>query len=280
MTATFPHPRISWAPVIDRARELTLAEQAVVGVAPTLRRVHYLLVSDATARALGYMNRHYCYSALSDHTTRGREAGTFPDLSDNTRRIDHPGVFASEAEARAWLASAFTLDRRPLLDRSTILVTEKDGLIPLLASQFDWLDMTAVKGFTSHTHMQKVGRFSRAIYVGDYDPSGLYISHLLTERCPDTDVVRVGLDYEQVTDYDLVPEPAKDKDSRTDWMIEHYGHAMQIEADALDPLVLLQIVADGITEHTGVELEPDGWPVAPDLDAEEEAIRARLRGED
>jgi hypothetical protein len=271
-------PRIAWSALIERARVLTLAEQRVVGVAPTLRRVHYLLVSDKTARALGYENRHYCYSALSHHTTRGREAGTFPDLSDNTRRIDVPLVFDSEEKGRAWLADRFVLDRRGLLDKRTLLVTEKDGLIPLLDSRFDWMDMTAVKGFVSHTHLQKVARYQRVIYVGDYDPSGLYISHLIKERCPRTEVVRVGLDHAQVRKHKLVEEPAKTRDSRFEWMRETYGHAMQVEADALNPLVLLGIVAKGITEHTGVELHDDGSPVAPDLDAEEDAIRERLRG--
>lgn len=272
--------RIRWAPVIDRARELTLAEEAVVGVPPTLRRVHYLLVSDRLARSLGYVNRHYCYQALSDHTTRGREAGTFPDLSDNTRRIDKPRVFSDEKSARAWMASMFWLDRRKLFDVPTLLVTEKDGLIPLLDSRFDWMDMTAVKGFASHTHMQKIARYKRVIYVGDYDPSGLYISHLIDRRCPETEVVRVGLDHDQVVEHGLVEEPAKKKDPRTDWMIATYGHAMQVEADALDPLVLLDIVAQGITEHTGVELTKDGKPVAPALDRREAAIRRRLRGEE
>ena len=72
--------------------------------------------------------------------------------------------------------------------------------------------------------------------------------------------------------------PVKESDTRTKWMREHYGDATQVELDALDPNVMLDLLADAITLHTGVELHENGRPIAPDLDAEEAEIRARLRG--
>jgi len=273
------HARIGeWPDIIDRAAELARAETDRFGVPPTLRRVHYLLVSDVLATSLGYTNRRYCYSALSDRTARGREDGTFPDLSDNTRSIGTEQSFTDEQQAREWLADIFTLDRNRLFDRRVLIASEKDGLMPLIRSRFGWMWTTTVRGFTSHTHLQSMSRYGLILYIGDFDPSGLFISQQIDERCPDTELIRVGLDYGQVAEHGLVENPVKESDTRTAWMREHFGTAVQVELDALDPDVTLNLLADAIEEHTGVEVRADGMPDAPELDAEEEEIRTRLRG--
>lgn len=274
------HERITaWPDIITRAAELARVEEERFGVPPTLRRVHYLLVSDVLATSLNYVNRRYCYSGLSDRSTRGREDGTFPDLSDNTRSIDANLSFGGEQEARDWLARNFQLDRNALFGRSVLIASEKDGLMPLIRSRFGWMHTTTVRGFTSHTHLQSMSRgYDLILYVGDFDPSGLLISHQIDQRCSDTELVRVCLDADQVAEHGLVENPVKESDTRTTWMREHYGTAVQVELDALDPTVLLDLIATEVAEATGLEINADGSPVAPDLDAEEAAIRERLRG--
>lgn len=268
--------RIAWPTVVARAEDLVRRETASLGVPPTLRRVHYLLVSDAIAADAGYINTQSSYKGLSDKLARARESGGFPALSDLTRRIQEPFVFGSEDEARRWLSRRFELDRRQLLGKYVVVAVEKDGLVPLIQSRFGWMDVTAVRGYTSYTHAQDLSLYDVIVYAGDYDPTGLDIDRDLSARTF-ADVRRVALTGDQVVEYDLTPMPVKATDSRLAAMYASQGEAMQVELDAMDPNVLLDLIAEGIEDATGIELAADGSPVAPDLDAEEAEIRERLR---
>jgi hypothetical protein len=81
------HRGLDWPTIIARASALTRDETARVGVPPTLRRCHYLLVSDTSALAAGYTNTPGAYNCLGRVTARLRDDGTFPALSDRTRSI-------------------------------------------------------------------------------------------------------------------------------------------------------------------------------------------------
>lgn len=270
---------IHWRNIVSIADTLVRAETTSLGVAPTLRRVHYLLVSNAAARAAGYINTLNCYKGLSNKLARARECGEFPDLTDLTRSVKHPFVFNDEQQARDWLAEVFSLDRRTLFDASTVIVVEKAGLVPLIQSRFGWMDVTAVSGYSSVPHMKDLSDFEVIIYAGDYDPSGLDITRDVGVRTG-AEVRRVALSRDQVDYYDLVPMPAKLTDSRLAAMVASEGEAMQVELDAMDPAILLDLISEGVAEATGLDIRADGSPVADDMDAEEEEIKRRLRGED
>jgi len=268
--------KIVWPNIVTIAEVLVRAETDSLGVPPTLRRVHYLLVSSVAATAAGYRNTQGCYKGLSDKLARARETGGFPDLTDLTRRVQYPLAFRDEAHAREWLADQFALDRRSHFDLRTVIAVEKAGLVPLIRSRFGWMDVTALSGYSSLTHARSLVRYDVIVYAGDYDPSGLDISRDIGARTG-AEVVRVALSRDQVDDYALVPMPAKGTDSRMASMIASEGEAMQVELDAMDPAVLLDLISEGVAEATGLEIGPDGWPVLDDLDAEEAVIRERLR---
>lgn len=270
-------PRIDWPAVLALAAGHVHAEADALGLAPTLRRVHYLLVSDEAATAAGYANTQGAYKGLSRETARAREAGTFPDLTDRTRSVVPPLAWESEAEARDWLAERFTLDRRPYCAARTLVAVEKDGLLPLLRSRFGWLDVTAVRGYASLTHARTLSRYDAVVYAGDYDPSGLDIDRDLRERAG-VPVVRVALTAAQVTEHRLPPALAKGTDTRRGRMLAEHGHAVQVEVDALPPAVLLAAVAEAVADLTGLTLDESMRPVLPAVDAAEEAARANLRG--
>lgn len=271
--------RIDWHQVVDLARGHVHTETTALGVAPSLRRVHYLLASDEAARGHGYANTASAYKVLSRKLVAARQAGAFPDLSDHTRSVSPPFAFTSEQDGRQWLAEAFALDRRPYSRQRVLVAVEKAGLLPLVQSRFGWLDCTSLRGFTSLTHARSVGRYDLVVYAGDYDPSGLDIERDLAARAGVL-VDRVALTWQQVTDHDLPPDVAKSTDSRTARMLAVQGHAVQVEVDALPPAVLLGALTVAVAEATGLDVdESTGWPVLPEVDEAEQTARDRIAGE-
>lgn len=269
--------RIDWGAVLALGAGHVQAERASLGMPPTLRRVHYLLVSDEAATVAGYANTVGAYKGLSRETARAREAGTFPSLTDRTRSVVRPQAWQSEREARDWLADAFALDRRPYCARRVLVGVEKDGIVPLVRSRFGWLDVSAVRGYASLTHARTLSRYDVIVYAGDFDPTGLDIDRDLAERAGVL-VDRVALTEAQVAEHRLPPAPAKSADSRTAAMLAEHGVAVQVEVDALPGAVLLDAIGGAVAGWTGLEVDADGWPVLPEVDAEEAGARDRLRG--
>ncbi len=269
--------RISWPAVVALADRLARGHAADYG-APTLRRVHYLLVASPEARELGYTNTQGAYKSLSDRTARAREAGRFLDLVDTVRDIEYPDGWPSGALAARSLSSSFRYDRSEKLPRGLVLIAEKAGVVPVLLSRFSWLPVTALRGYTSLSHADRIaGLMARrpdpiGLYVGDFDPTGLDIDRDLAARLP-FELHRVALTAEQVAEHRLPPVMAKESDSRTAAMRASHGDAVQVEIDALPATILLDLVGQAITQATGVALNPSGALDLPDVDAAE--LRAR-----
>lgn len=91
--------------------------------------------------------------------------------------------------------------------------------------------------------MQKKGKKVHVLYIGDFDPSGLQMAFSLKERLsffvangvlarmPEFE--RLGVNDEDISDYDLPEAPGKESDSRAPWMMRNYGKVVQVEMDAL-----------------------------------------------
>jgi hypothetical protein len=171
--------RYDWKRLLPLAAELVVEETTAIGVPPTLRRLHYLLVSNEAAREAGYVNTQAAYKALSATTTPLRDAGTFPPLEDRTRNIDRADGWEDLDEALGWMADSFRLDRSGQVP--VLLVAEKDGVLGLLESRYWWLPRTALKGYCSQSHRREVDLFDAdaILYLGDYDPTGLDIDRLM-----------------------------------------------------------------------------------------------------
>lgn len=272
--------RRDWKIILDRAVHYVGDERLSLGVAPTLRRLHYLLVSDAEASQAGYVNTQNCYKQLSEKSARARDARTFPELTDRTRSVSRALGSWTPRQELEFLARSFTISRAHLMEPRVIILVEKDGVVPLVESRFDWLDVAAVRGYPSLSFITTLNRLHDngnviALYVGDFDPSGLDISRHLMSKL-NFPMYRVGLSALQVQQYNLPPLPAKDGDSRTARMVATEGSAMQVELDALPGSVLLDLLAETITAETGTVIRPDGMPDWPDVDLSEQDTRERL----
>jgi hypothetical protein len=120
-------------------------------------------------------------------------------------------------------------------------------------------------GFTSATLVHDVaddfdGRILRVLYVGDWDPSGLWMSESdLPERLSRYGgdhvlVNRIALTEDQLADLPSFPATDKRKDPRYKWFTQNFGKRCW-ELDALDPNDLRTCVEVEIESL----IEPTAW---------------------
>lgn len=239
--------RLDWKGVIAKAREIVLSYDTGV----TLRQLFYRLVSIEVLP-----NVLWTYNKLSEHTASARRAGTFPDLIDLNREIHVAQSFSGPKDAKEWLKAIYRRDRTEGQAASIYLGVEKRGLVAQLDSWFGDLGIpvVAVSGYSSQTYVDEIardverqGRPSVLVYAGDHDPSGEDIDRDFIARtgCWD-EVVRVGLDWEQVVAYGLPPQPGKVSDPRAAAFAAKHGRLVQVELDALTPDVLRGLFASEI----------------------------------
>jgi len=274
---------IHWAPVITRAREIVLSYDIHV----TLRQLHYRLVSEELIP-----NAEGPYKRLSSLTAEARRRGEFPALHDRGRHILRPLSFTDATDALAWLIDQYRVDRSANQPVSLWLGVEKNALAGLLEDWFEDLGIPILPlgGYSSESLDREVikaitedDRKAVLIYAGDFDASGMDIgrSFIDTTNCW-AETIRIGLSEAQIAEQALPVLQGKEKDSRAVKFIAahpeiHAQHdfgsrggkriPVQVELDALDPLLLHQLFLDAINQF---------W----DVSAYEEAIQVEDRGRD
>ena len=138
------------------------------------------------------------------------------------------------------------------------------------------------RGYASLTALEETadritdGRSPRAatiVYVGDHDPSGLYMDRDLQDRLDRlgayADIERVALTADQIDEHQLPPQPTKTGDSRA----RCWTHDGSWELDALPAAALDQIISDAIEGRT-----PADWATGspPMTLCEPRSVRTRL----
>lgn len=145
------------------------------------------------------------------------------------------------------------------------VATEKDALASIIGDAVYWYctRLNVVRGQVSATMVNDIaGRFDRAaqrgkrlvlLYLGDLDPSGIAIPKALKRNLYDwhsldVDVIRVALNPEQVSDYQLPVslDAAKAQDPNYRAWREEYGNQAPCELDALHPRDLTTIVKSAL----------------------------------
>lgn len=122
-------------------------------------------------------------------------------------------------------------------------------------------------GFGSATSVHEAAEDSQrqpftALYVGDYDPSGMHMSEVdLPERLErydaEIDIVRVALLSADTLNLPDFPASDKVKDPRCSWFRSRYGERCW-ELDAMSPVDLRNRVAEEIQRRIDV----DAWELA------------------
>ena len=138
-------------------------------------------------------------------------------------------------------------------------------------------------GFSGATSVHDIaqdgdGRLLLALYVGDYDPSGLFMSeHDLPDRLAKyggdhVHLHRIALEDWQTEDLPSFPASDKKKDPRYKWFVQNYGDEC-CELDAMDPNDLRSSVENAIK----AEIEPTAWAKDEKINkAEQESLRTVL----
>lgn len=231
--------RINWDQVLVRAAQIVRSYDTGV----TLRQLFYRLVSEQLIP-----NRQTAYNTLSSKTAAARRAGWFPDLVDRGRQIQRHRSFAGPVDALRWLRSIYRRDRTTGQPWTIFVGVEKNGLLNLLVNWYGdlGLPVVALGGYSSQTFVDDIradverqNRPAILIYAGDFDASGEDILRDFVDRTHCwTHVVRIALNPDQITRYNLPPLPGKSTDSRASGFVERHGELIQVELDALPPDVL------------------------------------------
>jgi hypothetical protein len=147
-----------------------------------------------------------------------------------------------------------------------------------------------VHGFNSATKMHELAegiagdeRHTALLYVGDYDPSGMYMSELdLPGRLneygagsyeDDYTIRRVALTDADVQDGKLPSFEAetKQKDPRYRWFVSHYGEKAW-ELDAMNPNDL----RDRLKQEVEHYINPDDWEQHKKIEAAQRETTKRI----
>lgn len=236
----------------------------------TLRQIYYRLVAD-----YGLPNKRSSYNQLSSQLVKAREKG---EINEN-RIEDRTREFLGGDEG--WIDPQFFLDtikdsflnywrnykRRMWTSQEKFVVVwvEKDALSRVVSNVADkYRVITAPsKGYASYTYIKeaiaKIPRNKKIIilHFADHDPSGYDLTRDLEDRFarytsqPIT-IERVALTFQQVKDYDLVPNPTKTSDTRSRQYIAEYGRNCW-ELDAIEPTELQWLVKNSIDNHLNLD---------------------------
>jgi hypothetical protein len=208
-----------------------------------------------------------------------REQGDIPWewIVDETRELEMVSTWDNPDQYARTVARSY---RRDFWNQQPVRVevwSEKGTIRGVLKPVLDRyaVGFRVMHGFTSATSVNDVaedgdGRDLIVLYVGDLDPSGMYMSeHDLPQRLAEygghhVEVRRVALLPEQAEGLPSFPASDKRKDPRHAWFVEHHG-ARCWEIDAMDPNDLRNCVEQAIEEL----IEPTAWARCETVNAAE-----------
>jgi len=263
--------------IIERCNEI-LNEFAAQGIDLSLRGLYYRLV------ARGYIpNTDQSYKRIGNIVSDARLAGLidWDRIIDRVRETVTPSHWDSPAEIVRVAARQFAIDKWENQPTRVEVIAEKDAVSSILEPVCRELDIpyTANRGYASSSLMYQrgkaLGKILRGslergggqhvlvLYFGDHDPSGLDMDRDVEDRlrqfaktsqCThELEVVRLALTWPQIEEYEPPPNPAKLSDSRAASYITRHGDESW-ELDALDPLVLTDLVRTHVLEVRDEEL--------------------------
>jgi hypothetical protein len=198
-----------------------------------------------------------------------REQGDIPWswIVDETRDLERVSTWSDTAEYAQVVAKSY---RRDFWNQQPCRVevwSEKGTIRGVLKPVLDRyaVGFRVMHGFTSATSVNDVaeyddGRPLVVLYVGDFDPSGLFMSEqdlpkrLAAYGGDHVEFSRIALLQGQTRGLPSFPASDKRKDPRYDWFVKEYG-SLCWEIDALDPRDLRECTEQAIK---GL-IEPVAW---------------------
>lgn len=264
--------------LIEAMHAAAKAAQPITG-----RGVGYKLFARHLIASMARGEMQRVYRLLLEARKRGRIP--WPWIVDENRSLERASTWADPAEYAECVARSY---RRDFWDQQPVrceVWSEKGTVRGLLAPALDHfaLGFRVLHGFSSATTIYDVsqdddGRELIVHYVGDYDPSGLFMSEVdLPTRLSDyggehVRLKRIALTRAQVTGLPSFPARDKRKDPRYRWFRSNYGDCCW-ELDALEPNQLRDCVERVIVKL----IEPTAWQRCEVVNAaEQESLKTIL----
>jgi hypothetical protein len=206
-------------------------------------------------------------------------------IVDENRTIERVPTWANPAEYAGCVARSYRRDFWDQQPHRVQVWSEKGTVRGVLQPVLDHyaLGFLPVHGFSSATVAHDVaedydGRLLIILYVGDYDPSGLFMSEVdLPNRIAEyggnhITIKRIALTREHARGLPSFPASDKRKDPRYEWFVRNHGHHCW-ELDAMDPNGLRDCVEREIRKL----IEPVAWQRCEIVNkAEQESLRTVL----
>jgi hypothetical protein len=264
--------------LIEAMRDAAEAAQPITG-----RGIGYKLFSRGLIPSMATSDMQRVYRLLRI----AREQGDIPWewIVDETRELERCATWDDPEEYAECVARSY---RRDFWNQQPVrceVWSEKGTVRGVLQPVLDEyaVGFRVMHGFSSATAIYDVaqdddGRNLIALYVGDYDPSGLFMSEEdLPKRLDSYDgdhvkLRRVALIRQHVGGLLSFPATDKRKDPRFKWFRSHYGDRCW-ELDAMDPNDLRDCVGREIVRL----IEPTAWQRCEVVNAvEQESLKTVL----
>jgi hypothetical protein len=264
--------------LIDAMHAAAEAAQPITG-----RGVGYKLFTAGLIPSMGRSDMQRVYRLLKE----AREQGDIPWewIVDESRHLERVATWDDTEQYARCVAQSY---RRDFWNQQPVraqLWSEKGTVRGLLKPVLDHyaVGFQPVGGFSSATKVHDIsedddGRELIVLYVGDFDPSGMYMSEEdLPNRLSKYDgnhvtLKRIALTREHVRGLPSFPATDKKKDPRYKWFrANHGGHCWEL--DAMDPNDLRACVEEAIKAL----IEPVAWERCEVVnEAEQESLRSIL----
>jgi hypothetical protein len=231
----------------------------------TGRGIGYKLFTGGLIPSMARNEMQRVYRLLKE----ARERGDIPWewIVDETRAIERTSTWADPEEYARCVARSY---RRDFWNQQPVrceVWSEKGTVRGVLGPVLDeyQVGFRVMHGFSGATTVYDVaqdddGRDLVALYVGDFDPSGLFMSEEDLPKRLDkyggthVELKRIALTREQVRGLPSFPASDKRKDPRYRWFVSKHGERCW-ELDAMDPNALRACVEKAIKKL----IEPVAW---------------------
>jgi len=264
--------------LIEAMRAEAKAAQPITG-----RGVGYKLFSAGVIPSMERAEMQRVYRLLKE--AREQEHIPWSWIVDETRELERVSTWADPAEYARCVARSYRRDFWDQQPRRVMVVSEKGTVRGLLRPVLDdfAVGFQVMHGFSSATIVHDIsedddGRPLIILYVGDFDPSGMFMSE---EDLPnrfskyDGDHVtlrRIALTRANVNGLLSFPATDKKKDPRYKWFVANHGKRCW-ELDAMDPNDLRACVKREIKKL----IEPVAWKRCEVVNrAEQESLKTVL----
>jgi hypothetical protein len=264
--------------LIEAMYAVTEAAQPITG-----RGVGYKLFTRGLIASMAKSEMQRVYRLLKE----ARERGIIPWewIVDETRAIERVSTWADPAAYARCVARSYRRDFWDQQPHRVQVWSEKGTVRGVLAPVLEQyaVGFLPVHGFSSATLTHDIaedddGRDLIVLYVGDFDPSGMFMSEEdLPARFEKYDgdhvkLTRIALTVEQLDGLPSFPAADKRKDPRYKWFVSNHGRHCW-ELDAMDPNDLRDCVEQAIT---GL-IEPVAWQRCEVVNkAEQESLKTVL----